>query len=141
MSVPTGGRLAAISAELRRLVRARAGHRCEYCHIEQAHESFLSFHIEHVVARQHGGATSEANLALSCHHCNLHKGPNLSGIDNTTQQLTALFHPRLDRWDDHFELNEGFVAGLTPTGRATIAVLAMNAPARVQIRGLSRRAE
>jgi hypothetical protein len=133
--------LAAISAELRRLVRARAADRCEYCRIEQAHESFLSFHIEHVIEKQHGGGTSESNLALSCHHCNLQTGPNLSGIDNATRQLVPLFHPRLDRWTDHFELNDGYVVGLTPTGRATAAVLAMNAPARVQIRQLSRTAK
>src|SRR5580692_12396034 len=39
------------------------------------------FHIEHIIARQHGGSTGLDNLAFACWTCNLKKGPNLSGID------------------------------------------------------------
>ena len=46
--------------------------------------------------------TVESNLALACHHCNLHKGPNLTGIDPLTQLVTTLFNPRVDRWDEQF---------------------------------------
>jgi 5-methylcytosine-specific restriction endonuclease McrA len=61
----------------RSLVRQRAGNRCEYCLIRQAHyESAL--HVEHIVAKQHHGADDPENLALACNHCNLHKGPNLA---------------------------------------------------------------
>jgi hypothetical protein len=34
-----------------------------------------SFHVDHIVARQHGGETARENLALSCLHCNYRKGP------------------------------------------------------------------
>ena len=78
-------------------VRRRAAGLCEYCHIPEA--AFRrAFHIEHVIARQHGGATTVDNLALACWMCNLKKGPNLTGIDPQTGQITSLFNPRSDRF-------------------------------------------
>lgn len=119
---------------LRRFVRDRAGHRCEYCGIIQVHVSFAAFHIDHVIARQHGGTDDAANLALACYHCNLHKGPNLTGIDPDTGSIVPLFHPRRDTWHEHFALQDVTIVGLTPIGRATIRVLQMNAVTRVQLR-------
>jgi HNH endonuclease len=46
-------------------VRARAKDVCVYCRLPQS-ASPLKFHIEHVIARQHGGNTTLGNLALSC---------------------------------------------------------------------------
>jgi hypothetical protein len=123
-----------MDAALRELVRRRADDRCEYCHIRQDQDSFFRFHIEHIVPRQHGGATSQDNLALSCHHCNLHKGPNLSGIDPVTRIVVTLFDPRRQVWDQHFGHRGNLIVGQTPTGRATVRVLAMNAPARIELR-------
>lgn len=119
---------------LRELVRQRAGNRCEYCHVRQDDDPFFRFHIEHVVPRKHGGMTAEQNLALSCHHCNLHKGPNLSGIDPSTGRTVNLFNPRMDRWEEHFRQENGVVVAITATGRATVRVMDMNAAARVQLR-------
>lgn len=121
-------------------VRRRAGDRCEYCHLPQS--AFRRpFHIEHVVAKQHGGPTQLDNLALACWKCNLKKGPNLSGIDPDTGRVTALFHPRKDEWDDHFSPVIGAllplgvaIRGLTPVGRATIQVLGLNEDMRQLIR-------
>ena len=76
-------------------VRRRARDLCEYCHLPQ-HASPFQHVVDHVIARQHGGATTEANLALCCGRCNLHKGPNIAGLDPVTGQLTRLFHPRED---------------------------------------------
>jgi 5-methylcytosine-specific restriction endonuclease McrA len=70
----------------RRLVWQRAGDRCEYCGMHQNHDLFFRFHIEHIVAKQHGGSDESSNLALACHHCNEHKGPNLSGIDHEPEK-------------------------------------------------------
>ena len=109
-----------VPAELRDLVRTRAGDRCEYCHIHQNEDPFFTFHVEHIIARQHGGPTVESNLALSCHHCNLHKGPNLSGLDPDTSLPTPLFNPRLAKWEEHFAINGAEVIGLTPVGRTTV---------------------
>ena len=69
-----------MDAETRRLVRERAGARCEYCRLPQEYSELLH-HIEHIVAKQQGGMDDAGNLALACHRCNLHKGPNLTGID------------------------------------------------------------
>src|SRR5689334_17900677 len=74
----------------RDLVRRRADERCEYCQLRQEH-SELRHHIEHITAKQHGGSDDSDNLALACHRCNLHKGPNLTGIDPETEQVTRLF--------------------------------------------------
>ena len=89
-----------VDANLRRLVRERAENRCEYCGCHQDELPFVTFHVEHIIARQHGGADDESNLCLACHWCNFHKGPNLSTI--VDGELVPLFHPRLQRWDDHF---------------------------------------
>jgi hypothetical protein len=94
----------------------------------------MPFHVEHIRARKHGGADDVSNLALACHYCNLHKGPNLSGVDPTTGSIVELFHPRQQQWTDHFQYAAGLVVGQTPIGRATIAVLAMNRTDRVQLR-------
>jgi hypothetical protein len=53
-----------MDAGLRDFVRDRAGHRCEYCHLPQAAEPFFTYHIEHIVARQHGGGDDDLNLLL-----------------------------------------------------------------------------
>ena len=123
-----------IPAATRRLVRDRAGGRCEYCRTHQADEPFIAYQMEHVIPRQHGGSDDEANLALACPHCNLHKGPNLTGIDPTTGAIEPLFHPRRQVWEDHFEARHPQVVGLTPPGRATVRVLAINDEARVELR-------
>lgn len=123
-----------IDATTRRLVRERAGDRCEYCGLAQAQQPFASFHIDHIIARQHGGTDSPENLALSCYHCNVHKGTNLTGIDPESETITRLFHPRHEAWDTHFALRDALVVGLTPTGRTTVRVLEMNATDRVQLR-------
>jgi hypothetical protein len=91
--------------------------------------------VEHIVARQHGGGDDPENLALACFHCNVHKGPNLSGIDPDSGEVAQLFHPRRQSWRDHFALNGAEIVGLTPTGRATVNLLSMNTAARQELRG------
>lgn len=76
-----------MDAATRNLARARAGDRCEYCRLHQSIVPLATFHAEHIIARQHGGTDDASNLALSCHHCNLHKGPNLTGIDPETGRI------------------------------------------------------
>ncbi len=118
---------------LRQQVFARAAGCCEYCGVPQACSS-RAFHIEHIIARQHGGEAEQHNLALSCQDCNLHKGPNLSGIDPLSGDVAVLFHPRRDDWAEHFRVSGAAVEGTTPVGRATVRVLDMNHPARILIR-------
>jgi HNH endonuclease len=50
-----------------------------------------AYHVEHIVARQHGGRHDSGNLALACYHCNAYKGPNLSGLDPESSALVRCF--------------------------------------------------
>lgn len=119
--------------DLRRRVRRRARNRCEYCQLPQA--AIRPRHqVDHIIASQHEGGDAPSNLALACIHCNLHKGPNIAGRDPQTGELTRLFHPRRDRWKLHFAWNEAWLIGLTPVGRTTVNVLAMNDPLLVGAR-------
>jgi hypothetical protein len=107
--------------ELAAQVRRRAQNHCEYCLIPQA--TFRRpFHIEH---RQ----------------CNLKKGTNLTSIDPETGELTRLFHPRTDKWTDHFasrmldsRISCVQIVGLTPIGRATVRLLDFNEELRQVLR-------
>ena len=65
---------------------------------------------------------------------NLHKGPNLTGIDPVTGAVEPLFHPRRRRWSEHFASQGAVIVGITPTGRATVAALSMNRPLALAIR-------
>jgi hypothetical protein len=119
---------------LRQFVRDRAQRRCEYCHIPDSAAPAAAFHAEHVIAKQHRGADGPKNRAWSCHRCNLKKGPNLSGRDPLTGSIVLLFNPRRQRWRRHFQWAGAILVGRTRTGRATIDVLGINEPHRVELR-------
>ena len=110
-----------------------AHHCCEYCRMPQRYDD-LPCEIDHIVAEQHGGKTVAGNLALACFADNHHKGPNLAGIDPKTRKRTWLFNPRRHRWARHFRWNGPILVGRTAVGRATIAVLGINAAYRVRHR-------
>jgi hypothetical protein len=118
---------------VREFVRQRAGGRCEYCLLPEECDE-LPFHVEHVIARQHGGGNDEVNLCWSCSRCNLHKGPNIASLDPATGTIAELFNPRTQKWSDHFQLHNAVIIGLTPPGRATARVLNMNDDGRVDLR-------
>jgi hypothetical protein len=123
-----------MDATLRDLVRQRAGNRCEYCLIHQDDDPYFRFHIEHVLPFKHGGDDDRENLALSCRHCNLHKGPNIAGIDSDDGKLTPLFNPRRDVWSEHFAFHGAIIEVLRNIGRTTVHVHAMNDSDRVDLR-------
>ena len=116
-------------------VRIRARHRCEYCHFPEQFAE-LPFHVNHIVARQHGGRTELENLAFACCYCNRHKGPNLTGIDPDSGEIAGLFDPRRHGWSDHFGWDGPQLMGKTPAARATIRVLAINRADAVAVRAL-----
>ena len=126
-----------MNPSLVRSVWSRAKRRCEYCHMPSS-KYLGSFHVDHIVARQHGGQTNLENLALACMHCNQRKGPNIAGRDPATGRVVRLFHPRQDQWGNHFAWGWPDLAGKTQIGRVTILVLAMNEPifraVRVELR-------
>lgn len=123
------------STELRELVVARAENRCEYCTIHQDHDRVLRFPVDRIVAGQHGGVYTAENTALACPHCNGKKGPNLTSlVPGTSSPPVPLFNPRTERWSAHFQFRGPIIVGITDVGRATVALLDMNADERVSLR-------
>ena len=114
-----------ISIATRRFVATRANYRCEYCHKPEIIANF-SFHVEHIIGRQHGGSNQLANLAYACSHCNWKKGPNIATKLKESENLIPLFNPRKDNWEDHFYLNKGVILGKTEIGRGTLFLLEFN---------------
>jgi len=116
-------------------VARRAAHRCEYCRAPEAIFNF-PFEVEHVVPSSQGGSDDSSNLALACRACNSFKSDALTGHDDHTGGDVTLFHPRTDRWDEHFRLDPdtGEVIGQTPCGRATVHRLRMNDPIHLTAR-------
>lgn len=127
-----------MDAATRRLVRTRAGNRCEYCGLHQDQSPLAALQIEHVVPKKHGGGDDLDNLALACIDCNLSKSSNIAGFDPDTSQMTELFNPRKHAWAEHFERHGPYIAGKTPVGRTTVQVLGMNSEDRLELRSVER---
>ncbi len=117
--------MSAIPATLRRLVIQRAESRCEYCQLSQEGQE-ATFHIDHVIPRAAGGETITENLALACVSYSLRKGARRVAIEPQSGNIVALYNPRCDAWDEHFQWEGVFLVGRTATGRATVAALGMN---------------
>jgi hypothetical protein len=121
-----------MNAALRDFVKERAGRRCEYCRLHEDDDDFLVFHVEHVIARQHGGRDDPDTLCWACAECNWAKGPNLAGV--LGGKLYPLFNPRKQGWHRHFRWDHTILVGKTKTGVVTVQVLNINDPARVMVR-------
>lgn len=123
-----------MDSTLREAIRERARRVCEYCRLPEEYDR-LPFQPDHIIAEKHRGPTVVENLAWSCYDCNMYKRPNIAGIDSETGDVVQLFHPRHDRWQEHFRWNGPELVGLTPAGRATTAVLRINRDDRIAFRG------
>lgn len=126
---------ARISERQRQIVITRADGCCEYC-LSQSNYSPAPFSIDHILPQILGGQSSLNNLAFACLGCNGYKHSKIEAIDPTTKQIAPLFHPRKDRWSEHFTWNETstHIIGLSPTGRATIETLRLNRISLVNLR-------
>ena len=124
-----------ITEQVRAKVGRRAGNRCEYCLI---HENDAGFphQVDHVVSRKHGGTSAFNNLAYACILCNRYKGSDVASINPKTGEAVRLFHPRQDRWADHFRLDADFIEPLSEVGRVTARLLRLNAAERLAERRL-----
>jgi hypothetical protein len=78
------------------------------------------------------------SLALACQGCNNHKYNKTQAPDPVTSAVVFLFHPRRQRWRDHFCWSEDgtHIVGLTPPGRATVAALHLNRAGLVNLRAV-----
>jgi hypothetical protein len=118
-------------------VAQRARGCCEYCRC-YAQYSPDPFSLEHIMPIARGGREDLSNLALSCQGCNNRKFTSVEGEDPATGERVSLFHPRRDRWGDHFAWNADFtlMVGVTSTGRTTIEKLQLNRIGIVNLRRL-----
>ncbi len=126
-----------ISMAVRRRIEKVANFRCGYCQTSQRVIGPL-LEIDHIIPESHGGTSDESNLFLACPMCNSHKADRQEAVDPESGEMTALFNPRMDRWDEHFEwIEEGTVIrGVTSKGRATVVALNMNHPDTIATRRL-----
>ena len=116
-------------------VAQRAAHLCEYCHAPESIFNF-PFEVEHIIPPNRGGSDDETNWALACRSCNLHKAHHLDGADAETGVVAKLFHPRQDRWEEHFRIDAATtsILGRTPVGRATVERLRLNRASQLAAR-------
>jgi hypothetical protein len=124
-----------VSASVREQVRKRAQERCEYCRKPETAGGF-SYQVDHVIPEKHLGTSSLENLAWACFKCNNAKATDIASYDADTGTLTPLYNPRIQAWNEHFELLEGIVLGRTAVGRVTVRVLEMNSPIQIEVRRL-----
>ena len=122
-------------AQQREAVTQRAHRCCEYC-LSQELYSPDPFSVEHIIPLARGGTHDLENLAWSCQGCNSRKYVTVEALDPVTGQTVPLYHPRRDRWLEHFVWNEDdtLIIGLTLTGRATVEKLHLNRLGVVNLR-------
>lgn len=104
-------------------------HRCAYCQTSEAN-SGSRMTYDHWIPQAQGGETIFENLCFACRQCNEFKGEKTSHEDPLTSEIVPLFHPRKQKWEDHFvwDADGIHILGKTSTGRATIIALKMNNP-------------
>lgn len=68
--------------------------------------------------------------------CNKYKGSDVASVHPETEKITRLYHPRRDRWSDHFQLQNGEIVSLTSVGLVTTRLLQLNRSDRVEERQL-----
>ena len=124
-----------ISVALRKTIYARSRGCCEYCLMPDAFV-LVPHEIDHIIAEKHSGKTEEENLALSCTICNKYKGSDIASVDPDSQEIVRLYHPRQDKWSDHFYIETGTIGGITSIGSVTARLLRFNRRDRIQERQL-----
>jgi hypothetical protein len=100
---------------------------CAYCHTREEIAG-QPMTVDHVIPESQDGPTEFENLCFCCRRCNEFKGSKTAATDPLTGEIEALFHPRREKWREHFTWDETgtVVIGLTKTGRATVTGLKMN---------------
>lgn len=120
---------------LRQEVIERANHRCEYCLLHER-DSIFSHEVDHIIPEKHRGETVSSNLCYACLECNRNKGSDFGSFDPETNEVALLYHPRHDKWSDHFALDNAQIIARSAIGRVTEFVLKLNAPKRLSNRKL-----
>lgn len=124
-----------MNKQLREEVRLRATDRCEYCQMPQG-GTVLPHEADHIRSQKHGGPTAHENLCWACAWCNSFKGTDIAAYPPGSNEIVPLFNPRIDAWDEHFFWVGAILRGKTSVGAATIALLRINQPERIEHRRL-----
>ena len=122
-----------MNEHLRGRVRRRALDRCEYCRMPQS-RTVLPHEADHIRSQKHGGPSTLENLCWACAWCNSFKGTDIAAYPPSSDQIVPLFNPRTDPWEDHFAWEGAVLRGKTPVGSATVELLRLNRPERVDHR-------
>jgi hypothetical protein len=122
-----------VSEALRQQVMTRAENLCEYCLID-IDDTFFGGEADHIISIKHSGVTEAENLAYTCQPCNRNKGSDLGSIYWPSGQLVRFFHPRTDRWADHFALHGARIQPLTAIGEVTSRIFEFNSEERLEER-------
>lgn len=116
-----------LPGHLREQLLAADDRRCAYCHTTEANTG-QPMTLDHIIPQAQGGPTTFDDLCFACRRSNEFKGSTTTARDPLTDENVPLFHPRTQRWSDHFawDASGTHVIGLTPIGRATVMALNMN---------------
>jgi hypothetical protein len=128
-----------VSPGVRRLVADRAEHLCEYCLIGED-DTFFGCEVEHIISIKHGGSSEPDNPAYARVFCNRQKGSDIGSLSQQTRELSRFYHPRADRWADHFRLDGELITPLSVIGEVTARILQFNIGERLLERRLLRAA-
>jgi hypothetical protein len=93
-------------------------------------DTYLGCQIEHIISLKHGGTSEADNLAYACTFCNRHKGSDVGSVLNGAE-FVRFYHPRRDRWAEHFRLDGYVIRPLTSIGEATAKILLFNTDERL----------
>jgi HNH endonuclease len=95
--------------------------------------TFYGCEVDHIISVKHGGSSDADNLAYACAVCNRYKGSDIGSI-SSTGEFIRFFNPRVDRWAEHFRLDDEFITPLTMIGEVTARILEFNDSARLHER-------
>lgn len=124
-----------MNASTRALVIRRARNICEYCKCLEDYSSGL-FAVEHIHPKARGGGDETDNLAWACSPCNAAKYDFTQALDPQSGEVVALFHPRRNRWREHFCWSTDLllIEATSSTGRATLTRLDLNRRQNINLR-------
>ena len=69
-----------IPVAVRREVRDRANHCCQYCLLSEE-DAYFPHETDHIISVKHRGLSTLENLAWSCFDCNRFKGTDIASLD------------------------------------------------------------
>ena len=106
------------------------------------HQTELEIALREALANAvlHGNRSNADKKVLVRAYCDPRRGFVIAvrdegpGFDPETNAVTGLFHPRRQRWEDHFERRGIYVIGKTALGRTTVQVLNMNSEDQLTLR-------